>query len=304
MPASASRRCRTVTVLFVEKGTLVVTTALVLSGGGSLGAVQVGMMLELADYGVVPDLLVAASVGAVNGAYIAGRPGREGTEALASIWTSVRRSDVFPIQPFLSLFAMAGRADHLVPHDKFRRFLQRYLDYTDLEDASCPISLVATDVRTGEEVVLSRGPVIDAVLASVAVPGVFPPVRIGRRDLMDGGVTNNTPISVAVEAGAETVYVLPTGYACALSTPPRSALGMALHALTLILHQRLLADIATYHAKVRLHVAPPPCPMEVSPADFSHNSRLISRGREETRKWLEEGMRGDPARYLGLHKHE
>ncbi|HXA62887.1 MAG TPA: patatin-like phospholipase family protein [Streptosporangiaceae bacterium] len=281
------------------------TTALVLSGGGSLGAVQVGMLLALADHGVVPDLVVGASVGAVNGAYIAGRPGREGAEALASIWTSVRRSDVFPVQPFLSLFALAGRADHLVPHDKFRRFLQRYLDYSDLEDASCPFCLVATDVGTGEEVVLSRGPVVDAVLASVAVPGVFSPVRIGGRDLMDGAVTNYTPISVAVEAGAETVYVLHTGYACALPTPPRSALGMALHALTLIVQQRLLADVTAYRAKVRLHVAPPLCPMEVSPADFSHNSQLITRGREETRTWLEEGMPDDdPIRNLRLHKHE
>lgn len=105
-------------------------------------------------------------------------------------------------------------------------------------------------------------------MAGVAVPGVFPPVRLGGQDLMDGAVANNTPISVAVEAGAETVYVLHAGYACALPAAPRSALGMALHALTLILQQRLLADVTAFHTSVQLRVAPPLCPLWVSPADF------------------------------------
>lgn len=162
------------------------TTTVVLSGGGSLGAVQVGMMLALAEHGVAPDLLVGTSVGAINGAYLAGRPGREGVEALAGIWSSVRRSDIFPVQPALGLLVLAGQADHFVPHDKLRRLLERHLNCTNLEDASCRLRVVASEVRTGKQVVLSHGPVIDAVLASVAVPGVFPPVRIGRRDLMEG----------------------------------------------------------------------------------------------------------------------
>jgi NTE family protein len=128
--------------------------------------------------------------------------------------------------------------------------------------------VVAAEVSTGNEVVLSDGPVIDAVMASVALPGVFPPVRIADGDLMDGAVANNTPISVAVEAGATTVYVLHAGYACALPASPRSALGMALHALTVILQQRLLADVATYRGRRscgwRRRCARCPCPRPTS----------------------------------------
>jgi NTE family protein len=249
-----------------------VTTALVLSGGGSFGAVQVGMLHALADHGIVPDLLTGTSVGAVNGAYLAGRPGRDGLDRLTRIWRSIRRSDIFPFDPALSVRALVGRSNHVVRNHKFRRLLQAYIHYQNLEDAKLPLLVVATDVTSGKEAVLSRGSVIEAVLASIAVPGIFPPVRIGGKLLMDGAVANNSPISVAVEHGATTIYVLHAGYACALQTPPRSALGMAMHALTVILQRRLLTDIAAYRASVHLRVVPPVCPMEISPADFSQNS--------------------------------
>lgn len=279
------------------------TTAIVLSGGGSLGSVQAGMLCALAEYGVVPGLVVGTSVGAINGSFIAGCPGREGTETLAAVWRAVRRSDVFPVRPAAVLGALAGRSGHLVPDHKLRRLLLRYLTYTDLRDALCPVRVVATDVRTGEEAVLSRGPVVDAVLASTAVPGILPPVRVGDRDLMDGSVANHTPISIAAEEGASTVYVLHPGYACALPSLPRSALGMALHALSMILQQRLFADVITYGRSVELRVVPPLCPLDISPGDFGHNDELIDRARESTRRWLDAGMPGDPAEPLRLHTH-
>src|SRR5947199_211530 len=101
--------------------------------------------------------------------------------------------------------------------------------------------VVATEVTTGYEVVLSRGSVVDAVLASAALPGMLPPVDVEGHLLMDGGVVNNSPISVAADLGADRVIVLPTGYACALTEPPKSALGMALHAVTVTIQRRLIA---------------------------------------------------------------
>lgn len=279
------------------------TTAVVLSGGGSLGAIQVGMLHALIDHGVVPDLLVGTSVGAVNGAYLAGRPGRAGVDALAVIWRSIRRADVFPFHPAQAALALAGRADHLTDNDKFRRLLETHLPYRELQDASWPLHVVATDVTTGAEVVLSRGPVVDAVLASIAVPGIFPPVRIDGRILMDGAVANNSPISVAVDQGATTVYVLHAGYACALTTPPRTALAMAIHALTVLLHQRLLADIDDYRKSVQLRVAPPLCPLEVSPADFGHNGELLARAANATRTWIDRGMPNQPIERFQAHRH-
>jgi NTE family protein len=279
------------------------TTAFVLSGGGSLGAVQVGMLLALAEAGVFPDLLIGSSVGAVNAAWVAGRPGLDGATDLAGVWRTVRREDVFPLHPWGGLLGFAGRRDHLVDPARLRRLLARHLTFERLEEAAVPVRVVATEVATGTEVVLSRGGIVDAVAASTAIPGVFPPVRINGRDLMDGGVSNNTPISHAVAEGATTVYVLPTGYACALDGPPRSALGMALQAITLLVQQRLAADAAREWGAVDLRIIPPLCPLVVSPVDFGYTAELIDAAHASTTRWLEESPAEDPARLLLPHRH-
>ncbi|MEO8966672.1 MAG: patatin-like phospholipase family protein [Solirubrobacteraceae bacterium] len=118
--------------------------------------------------------------------------------------------------------------------------------------------VVAVDVLTGEELLLSKGPALDAVLASAAIPAVLPPVQWEGRELIDGGVANNTPISHAVALGAREIYVLPTGHACGLEQPPASALGMALHALSVLTHSRLIADIELHRDCAKLVVLPPP----------------------------------------------
>jgi NTE family protein len=159
-------------------------------------------------------------------------------------------------------------------------------------------------VATGREVVLSSGPAVDAVMASAALPGLLPPVRVGDHLLMDGGVVNNTPVSVARSLGADEIYVLPTGYACALPTAPRSPLAMAMHAATVAIQRRLVDDVRALADVVRLHVAPPLCPLSVSPTDFRHGAELIARARAATRAWLDAPRPADPARDLGLHTHE
>jgi NTE family protein len=278
-------------------------TAVVLSGGGSLGAVQVGMLLALADRHIVPDLLVGTSVGAINAAYIAGHPGPQGVAQLAELWTRLRRSDVFPTNPARAMRAVAGRAHSFADPRPLRQLISSRLGYERLEDAAWPVYVVATEVTTGREVVLSRGPAVDAVMASAALPGVFPPVDVEDHTLMDGGVVNNAPISTAIAAGADVVYVLPTGYACALPAAPASAIGMAMHAVTVAIQQRLVSDVRALASTVTLRVAPPLCPLAVSPIDFRHTGELIARGREATRGWLDAGAAGDQARHLALHSH-
>lgn len=262
------------------------TTAFVLSGGGSLGAVEVGMLLALAEHSIVPDLLVGTSVGAVNAGWIAGGATLADVERLAEVWMSIRREDVFPTAPLRGLLGFLGRRNHLVPADNFRALVDRNLSFVNLEDAHIPISVVTTDLLTGEEILLSDGNAFDAIAASAAIPGVFPPVESGGRVLVDGGASNNVPISHAIERGASTVYVLPTGYACALTHPPRGALATALQALTLVLQQRLAADVARYTGTVDLRVVPPLCPLTISPLDFTHTPSLITRARDSTRAWL------------------
>ena len=115
-----------------------------------------------------------------------------------------------------SLIAMLLRnRPHLVEADALRLLLEKNLPYRRIEQAALPLHIVATDVLSGREV-LSAGPVVDAVQASAAIPGVFPSVSIDGMELVDGGVANNTPISVAIALGARRIVVLPAGFACAL----------------------------------------------------------------------------------------
>ncbi len=279
-------------------------TAFVLSGGGSLGAVEIGMLDALAEHGIMPDLVVGTSVGAINAGWVAGRPGVEGISELADVWCSVRRRDVFPINPVVGFEGFTGRTDHLVPPGNLRRLLARHIPYKRLEQAPIPIRVVATEITTGLEVVLDKGPAVEAIMASAAIPAVFPPVEIGGRYLVDGGVADNTPISHAVSGGASVVYVLPTGYACALKTPPRGALSMALQALTLLVQERLRHDVERYQETVDLRVVPPLCPLDVAPVDFSHTAELISRAHDQTAQWLANGApQAEPAETLAFHDH-
>jgi len=280
-----------------------VTTAFVLSGGGSLGAVQAGMMLALAERAIVPDLLVGTSVGALNAAYLAGDPSHNGARRLAELWCSLRRSDVFPLRPASAVRALAGRHDHLLDDAPLRRLVAAHVPYARLEQAPWPVAVVTTEVTTGLEVVLAEGDTVDAVMASASLPGVFPPVEVGEHVLTDGGVVNHTPITAALELGADRVVVLPTGYACALAEPPRSALGMVVHAFTLATQRRLIDDVRRLQGSVDLQVVPPLCPVTVSPVDFSASPELIERARRATRRWLDSDRDVDQARDLQLHRH-
>ncbi len=259
------------------------TTAFVLSGG----ALQVGMIQALQERGIRADLLVGTSVGAVNGAWLAGHPDSPVAE-LAEVWGSLRRGDVFPAEPLHGLFGFMGRRRGLVPPDRLRDLIQRHLTFDRLEDAPVPLHVVVTDVLTTAGVALSTGPAAASVLASASIPGVLPPVEIEGRYFMDGGVVNNTPISHAVRLGAEEIWVLPTGWSCSLPEPPRSALGMALHGLNALVHQRL-ADEIEHQAShgIDLRVLPPPCPITTSPADFTAGARLVEAAYGAARGWLE-----------------
>src|SRR6266705_875810 len=138
-------------------------TAFVLAGGGSLGAVQVGMLAALTRRGVVPDFVVGASVGAINAAYYAAEPDERGVERLKRIWLKLRRTDVFPFSPLASMLGFFGKTDHLVAPAPLRSLIESELPYQCLEDARLPCYVVATDALKGTEVVLSSGPAATAL---------------------------------------------------------------------------------------------------------------------------------------------
>jgi NTE family protein len=263
-------------------------TAFVLSGGASLGAAQVGMLSALYELNVTPDLFVATSAGALNAAFIASRPQTVGTaRELGRVWRGLRRDDVFPVSPLTMIAGLVRKRDHIVPPGAFRKLVERHLQFDDLADAPIPLHVVAFDLDCGCEVLLSEGPALDAVAGAAAIPGVLPPVRFGERRLIDGGVVNNTPISHAVELGAERVYVLSMQYpSIAPRRAARGALDAAISGVGLLVGSRLEADIARYSSDVELIVLPAPNPLEVQPTDFGHAARLIRDGLTATRRQL------------------
>jgi NTE family protein len=282
------------------------TTAFVLSGGGSLGAVQVGMLQALAARRETPDLLVGTSAGAINATYLAGHgTSRDSLDTLAEAWAGLRRRDVFPISPGRHVLALLGARESMCSSDGLRAVISRHLPYRMLEEARIPVHVVATNLLSGEEVLLSTGDAMSAVLASTAIPGLLPAVHRDGLVLVDGGLANNAAISQAVALGADRVFVLPTGVACALTRAPASPFASAVQALSFLTQQRLIHDVSAFADQAELHVLPPLCPLEISSADFGHARELTDRARRATTIWLDDG--GDrlthPERFLSLHHH-
>ena len=280
-------------------------TALVLAGGGSFGAIQVGMLHSLATHGIAADMVVGSSVGSLNGAYYAGNPTLEGIERLEAIWRALRRSDVFPVN-WAAMLGFLVRRNFLVEPHGLRMLIESNLTYRNLEDAKIPIHIVATDVLTGGTIVLSEGSAAQAIIASAAIPAVFPPVRFEDVYLVDGAVSSNTAVKVAVDQGARRLIILPTGYACALSKPPAGAVASALHALTLLIARQMLSELKELDgSSIEYFVLPPLCPLTGSPYDFSQTGALIDRAIKSTDAWIADGGFEKPNVHaqLGIHTH-
>jgi len=263
-------------------------TAFVFAGGGSFGAVQVGMMHALASHGVSADMVVGSSVGALNGAFYAGDPTPAGVEHLAEIRRGLQRNDVFPLT-LRALLSFLWRRDFLIPHDGIRKLVDDHIPYRSLEDAKLPLHIVTTDIITGDSVVFSKGPAAEAIVASTAIPGAFAPVHYGDYYLADGALSSNTPVRIAVKQGARRLIILPTGHACANDAPPVGAVANALHALTLLIARQLVNELEELGPEIAYFVVPPLCPLAGSPYDFSRTAEHIERARRSTDDWIATG---------------
>ncbi len=278
-------------------------TAFVFTGGGSLGAVQVGMLRAVVASGESADFVVGCSVGAINACYFAACPDLECVARLEEIWRNVRRADIFPLTLAIPL-GFLFHPDYIVSPNGLRRLIERHLPYDHLEDAIIPVHVMATD-QQGMSIRLSGGCALNAILASTAMPGVFPTVDIGGLSLMDGAVAANTPISAAIELGATRIIVFTTGYACAMTTPPAGVVATALHAITLMINWQLMHELERIPENVSVHVAPTLCPLSISPFDFSATQELIVRGEKSTRRWIDGGglLRQSRPSDLSAHRH-
>lgn len=253
--------------------------ALVLAGGASLGAIQVGMLRALLERGFEPDMIVGTSVGAINGAYMAREFSSAQLEGLEQIWRGITTDDVFPRRGMLDLAGsfLGGEGRHVASPKGLRAIVGEHLP--ESHDAlSIPTTLIASDVLTGEKVLLGEGDLRTHVVTSAAIPGVFPPVELGGRVLVDGGVVANVPVLPARHLEAKSMVVLDPGYPCALAETPRSTLGYALHIITLMIRHQSFGVLHFLEDDSVVVYVPPPCPIEVPPHDFSATDELIAKG--------------------------
>ena len=261
------------------------TVGWVLPGGSSLGAIQVGQIDALMAAGQRPDVVIGTSAGSLNAAWIAADPTRRGAAVLRDLWLKVTRREIFPLSPVTAALGVLGRRDHTVSDRSFRRWLADTLPCRRIEEARIPLIITATDLATGRARFLSRGDLLPALVASCAVPGIFPPVEIDGRVLVDGGMAADAPIGPLAEAGAERIYVLPT-FGPIGPGRPRGAGDVALRSLGMMLGNARETEIGAWANRHQVFVLPVPSTAGVSPFSFRHGRRLMDEAAQLTEAWL------------------
>ena len=256
-------------------------TALVLAGGSTRGAIQIGMLQVLAEHGFVPDRIFGSSVGAINGAGYAADPTREGVERLAEVWLRIRREDIYPQGRLHGPWLYLQQRDAVYSNAGLRSIIEEGFPHDRLEDAVVPIEVVATSLTDGGERWFTYGPAIDAVLASSAMPAIFPPVEIDGERYIDGGVVDNVPIQRAIDAGATRIVVLlcsPPVYQPPVSRRPVEGM---VNALFIAIHARFVRDMAHLPEGVEVILCIGPEGTTRDFDDFSSTEHLIALGRAE-----------------------
>jgi NTE family protein len=236
-------------------------TVWVLGGGGARGAAQVGVLLGLLEAGVEPpSALVGTSVGSLNGATMAAYPSLAGAMMLREIWLSNLAREVLQVNPLSVVMARLRGQLSVLTGDPIQRLVARTVAMTgtdNFEHLKVPLQVVATDIRSGHRKVFSSGPLGPALLASSAIPGVFPAVRIEGCDYLDGGIVDNTPVTVAADGGAQDVVAISLMAPSELPAAPATWDHLIARTLQLSLHHRLLADFRLLRERIRLTVICP-----------------------------------------------
>ncbi len=253
--------------------------AFVLGGGGQLGAHEVGMLRALIERGIVPDLVIGTSIGAINGAIIAAAPNTQTVERLGRVWTRIERSDAFAGSMFGRLTTLARTRTHLHANDGLRALLADAVPFENIEELPVRFECVAASIESASERWFASGNLVDAVLASSAVPGILPPVEIDGEHFLDGGIVNSIPVGRALALGATTIYVLHVGRIDRPLEPPRWPWEVALVAFEIARRHRFLGDLAALPDDVEVHVMPtgqsdPPRYTDLSQLRYRDTSKI------------------------------
>lgn len=273
--------------------------AFVLGGGGVLGASEVGMLGALLDEGVRPDLVVGTSVGALNGAVLAADPTPQAVQTLTGLWESLSGSDVWGGSGLERLRLMARTRTALHANDDLRAVLLAQLGDRRIEDLPVRFECCAASIERAAEHWFGSGPLVEAVLASSAVPGLFPAVEIAGEHFLDGGIVNSVPVGRAVQLGARTVWVLQVGRLEEPLRAPTRPWEVATVAFEVSRRHRFAREMAEVPADVTVHVLPTGDAVGAVTArsalryrDTRQVTRRIARAREATRAYLAESPEG------------
>lgn len=278
----------------------------VLGGGGARGAAQVGVLQALFEAGVeAPSAIVGTSVGALNGASIAAYPSLAGTMMLREVWLSRQAAAVFQAHP-LGVIISGLRHDQqsLMPQQNVRRLIDRAMALTGIatfEKLRVPLAVIATDLNAGRPVVFRSGELEPALLASTAIPGLFPSVRINDREHLDGGVVDNTPMDIAVDDGAKDILVISLMGGGEFEHAPNSLPELIARTLQLSLHHQMLSDYERLRHHARIVVL---CPITAPTATWvmkrEHVETVMEASRQATTRLLHD--RGSRLfRHSGIH---
>lgn len=256
--------------------------AFALAGGGSRAAVQVGMLQALSDAGIRPDLVSGTSAGAVNAVWYGMYPDRLGQ--LQEIWGQLRTRDVFPGNQ-LRIAVNLLRDGYIHSSRAWQAFLQRQIGYASFEDTQIPVLVLAVRMSDGLRRVFDRGPLVPSVMASTAIPGVFPPFSIESELYVDGGVIECMPVPAVQERGADVIYALDcSGYAPQVGSPPGSVVDRCGQ-----IAAKAYADAvcsAAMACGLTVHLLRPDIPDVFDARDFRRTAELISIGYEYTKRYL------------------
>ncbi len=260
------------------------------------------MLRALLERGVVPDLVVGTSIGAINGAAVAAEPTPAAIVRLTEMWSQIEGSDAFEASVFGRLATLARSRTHLHENEALRRMLAASLPADRIEELPVAFECVAACIETASERWFSSGPLVDAVMASSAVPGILPPFEIDGEHFLDGGIVNSIPVGRALALGARTIYVLHVGRIERPLEPPRWPWEVALVAFEIARRHRFVGDLADLPDDIDVHVLPtgqanPPRFTDLSQfryRDTSKTTEHISRAYEASERYLVEKPLGDP----------
>jgi NTE family protein len=271
-------------------------TAFVLGGGGLLGGHEVGMLAALADAGIHPDLVLGTSIGAINGVFVAADPAGA-ARRLETVWRSDVVRTAFRGSLFGRIGTLARSGTHLHANAPLRRLLEDHVPVRRFEELALPFQCVAASIERAAAHWFTSGLIIPAVLASAAVPGLLPPVRIAGEHYLDGGLVHSIPVGRAVQLGARRIFVLHVGRIEQPLTPPRKPWEVGLVAFEIARRHRFVEEMASLPADIAVHVLPAGIngsgadarPAELNQLryrDFSRVEEYIDRARVATAAYL------------------